>query len=407
MPPNNPDPEPANDQPATPPAAQAPAPNPTTEQPPQSTIITPGQYSAQPYVGPPEPEPLPKKRRLPKILLIVFVILFVGLSGGAYAYWNILNNSPEKILADALSNTMTDLLARQPATTVGTMVYESKGSPSYKVTLDFDTQQAHDNFRGGATLRFEIGGKSISVKGHLIVIDSKEAYVKFDNLAKTVRDVATIYPNPEAQPWINAAMPFVQKIDGRWIKIDSQAVAETGLADSEQEVSACTKATKTLRIEPEDQTHIKHIFTENQFAIASEKLPKESVDGEDSFHYKLDLNERAGLTFMKQLVELHSFATVKKDCHIDPKNFDRELSDLNTEKNGVMPPKPIIELWVGAKTRRPTRLYIKANDKRLTTTFNTTVKINAKGVNITAPAGAMSLQDLLKDIQSLNSNLSI
>jgi hypothetical protein len=380
-------------------------------QPPQ--VVGPQHSNGQPLFAPDTAAKPPKsKRRLPKILLVVLLVLLLIGGGGGYAYLNALNNRPEKVLADAISNSMTDLLDRKPSTFVSKTVYESKGDDAYTITVDIDAKQAQDDFETAATIHFEGSGIDLTAKGAVIVMDTKELFVRFDDLEKTANDIVAI--NPETQVWVDAFRPLIQKIDSKWIKIDSESIAQAGLTESEHEIDACSEAVKKLRIKPEDKSKIKDIFERNQFAIATEKLPKEKASGEESFHYKLDFNERAGLTFTKELIELPSFATVKKDCEVDTKSLDRELKELEEREKEHADgheaghhedePKPVIELWVGADTRLPTRLKVTLADKELTTTFDTTVKINAGNIKISAPRDALSMTDILEDIQTLNTN---
>lgn len=400
------------------PTSTPPVPNPPPSSQPQ--VMSPQHASGQPLFSPDSPaKPLKSKRRFSKILLIVLLILVLVGGGGAYAYVNALNNRPEKVLADAISNSMSELLDRKPTTFVSKLVYEDGGGGGdepFTVTVDIDAKQANDDFETAATLRFEattLEGVDIdiSAKGAVILMDTEELFVKFDDLEKTVDDILAVNPSPEAEGWVALLRPLIQKIDGQWIKIDSKGIAEAGLTESEHELDACTEATKKLRIKPEDKSKIKDIFNRNQFAIATEKLPKEKASNEESFHYKLDLNERAAVIFSKELIELPSFATVKKDCKVDTKQFDEQLKELDEQEEKhddheagehEDDPKPVLELWIGTDTRLPTRFKVTMDDKELTTTFDTTVKINASGVTISEPKNALSMTDIMEDIRALN-----
>lgn len=342
-----------------------------------------------------------KKRRLPgkKLLALVAVVVVLGLGGSAFAYVNIMNSSPEKVLADALANTMTDLLDQKPYKMVSNIKFESKeASNPYSVAIDIDAKKVGENGEVGATVHVEAGKVfNLSVKGRVIAEGTKTAYLKLDNLQKTVNDVVAM--SPELEPMASKVRPLIQKIDGRWIKVDEKSLVSYGVADSEKKVDECTEELNKFRISKADKKRVKEIFANNQFAIASEELPSESVDGDKSYHYKLDLNGDAGLRFAKDFVELESFAAVKKACDIKQDSIDKALSDKKDNKDEEVPLKPVLELWVSKKSRYPTKLKVSANDKELTMEQVTTFKINASDISIEIPKDSMTLDELKSEIE--------
>lgn len=345
----------------------------------------------------------PPKRKfgIKKVMLVALVLLVAAGGGGAYAYYTVMNNKPEKVLADALSNTMTDVLDRKPMTSVGNLQYVQKSENGMKVTLDFSAKQADENYQSEATLQVEAAGRTIiNVKGAAIGFSKdEEAYVKFDNLKETVEQLKDVLGGQMDTSPYNA---LIEKIDGKWIKIDAAALSELGFDAAEEKVSKCTEAFTNLRIAKPDQKNIKEIFLRNQFAIASEKLDSESVDGEKSFHYKLDFNEDASVQFAKELVELESFKTVKADCGIDTSQFDKAKSSADSVTSAVKDEvKPVFELWVGTQSRRPTRAKVTVDDKSFTAEFVSNVKIDAKDVSIDKPTESIYIVDLMKEFESV------
>ncbi len=96
--------------------ASAPEAAPQTPAPPPVTFVTP-----------PEPANLRKSNK--KGLFIGFALAFVVLltGGGAFAFYTYQNNNPEKVLADALANTISSFGEKSPSTTLGSLTYEYKG----------------------------------------------------------------------------------------------------------------------------------------------------------------------------------------------------------------------------------------------------------------------------------------
>lgn len=343
----------------------------------------------------------PKKRlRINKKIFAILIVVFLFLGGGgAFAYYTIQNNRPEKVLADALSNTMTDLLDRKPSSAIGSLKYEFKGDDSATVTIDYTSKMDGDNYHNEATLKAKYGDTEFSMNGSIIGVGTDAVYVKFDNLQKTIDQLTQ--SNPEYSTLSDPYKVIIQKIDGNWIKIDKESLVEYGFVQSEEEVDKCTTAVTNLRISEGDQKELKTIFLNNQFAIASEKLDSEDVDGESSYHYKLDFNEEASIEFTKAVINLESFKTVKDDCKLSTEDYDKQLQSLkeNSEQSADEV-KPVIELWVGSKTRRPTKLKVTMDDSSLTMEFISTIKINGEGISVQAPEESINLKDLKADIEA-------
>jgi len=97
---------------------------------------------------------------------------------------------------------------------------------------------------------------------------------------------------------------------------------------------------------------------------------------------------------------MESFATVKKDCDIDQKDIEDGFKNESKaeEKDDV---KPIVELWVGKKSRRPTKFKITANDKEFSMDFNTEVKLNAKDITVEKPSSSISVDELKAEFEKL------
>lgn len=347
--------------------------------------------------------PRKKRKKLIKLMSIVLAIFILAGGVGAYAYTTMMNNKPEKVLADALSNSMKDLLDRKPAKAIGKLTYEFKGDDNSKVTLDYQSKTANDNSSNEATMRIEYDKVDVTVKGAVMVFTAdQEVYFKFDDLKNSVKQLASSVPDYE--PMVASLDPLLTKLDGRWIRVDKKALTELGMSKSEQEIDKCSDAFTKLRISDQDKKQVKDIFLANQFAIASEKLSKENIDGESSYHYKLDLNEKASVNFAKEIIKLESFKTVQKACEIKQEDLDRELKSIEDtakeQKKGDQP-QPVFELWVGSKTRRPTKVKVTMDDKELTMELIANIKIDAKDVSVEKPKDSTSIMELKQEIEEL------
>jgi len=360
--------------------------------------LNPGQTS---FMNTDSNLPRGPKKKLPraKLLLVLVALLIIGFSGGALAYVNILNNSPEKVLADALANTMKDALDRKPLQLVSNIKLKSKDSKNpYELIIDLDGARVGEN--GKLTVKAQFITQKpkvdITVSSDMVVQDDKTVYIRLNDLQKSINQIGTTYPLITMMA--KGYQPVIEKIDGKWIKFDTESLTKMGLERSEKEINKCTEAAGNLRISDKDSKRVKEIFKQNQFAIASEELPAESVDGDKSFHYKLDLNEEAGILFVKELADLDSFKDLKNECKIKQEDLNKDLQQLKEDKE-KSETKPIIELWVSKKTRHITRTLITVDDKEVALTMSANTKINAQNLTVEIPKDSIKLEDLQKDIE--------
>jgi hypothetical protein len=345
------------------------------------------------------PGQVPKKHRVSKKLLVVFsAVLLLGVGGGAFAYIQIMSNSPEKVLADALTHTMADVLDRKSTQLTGAIKFTSKdASTPYSVLVDIDSKQVNDNSQLTAKVQVKMAEKlDVTVNASAVVEGTDALYIKLDKLQQTVDQI--VVAAPDAAEGAHMVQPLIKKIDGKWIKIDKQSLAEFGVP-TEDTIDKCSEELGKLRISKSDQKRVKEIFLNNQFAIASEELPGEAVDGDKSYHYKLDLNEEAAIKFTKEFIEIESFSGVKAACKIDQKGLDQDLKDLKKQSDEEIQGNPVFELWVSQKTRRPTKVKLAFDDKEASMENIATIKLNAENLHVDVPTDVITLQQLRSDIQ--------
>lgn len=337
-----------------------------------------------------------KKGLLVGIIIALLVLVGGGVATGVYVY---MNNKPEKVLADALTNTMSDLLGKSPSSSVGSVTFESKGANGAKIMIKFASKSAAENAQGSADVTVAFAGKTYNIKASSVVIGDKELYFKVENLRKTVNSLTA--NQPEFTMYADALNPMIKKLDNQWIKVTQDDLKELGMVD-DQKVDKCTAAVQNVSLSGDDKKQLKKLFKENQFVVASEKLKTEKAAGESSFHYKLDFNDKAAEGFAKQVIAMQSFATVKKDCDINEKDIESSLKSEESSKKDQV--KPVVELWVGKKSRRPTKFSITASDKEFTLDFNTEMKLNDTDVVVEKPSKSTSIEELKAEFEKLYSS---
>jgi|GEM_PF-6977097 len=339
----------------------------------------------------------------PRVKLFVGIMLIAGclLASLAMAA-TYINNRPEKVLADALTNTTGDLLDGTPISATGNLVFESKGEQPVKVWVTFDSRASAENSAGSATIRVLYSGKVLNLKASTIILGNGDYYFKIENLKQAIADVTDV--QPVFSTYALYTDPIVAKLDNKWVKVTKDDLNQPSGVDTES-FDKCMTALKNLDISKTDQQEIKKIFKQNQFIRMVESLKSEKVAGEDSFHYKLDFNGNAFKNFANLVAANDSLKTAMYDCRLVGETVHSEfkytISQNSKEK------KPVVELWVSKNSRRPTKLRLNQSNQDLTADFSTEFKMKPKVFTIEKPAGAISIDSLKTDLEKITaSNIS-
>lgn len=349
-----------------------------------------------------QPTPPPTKQGLggKKIGLIIggFIAILVLAGGvlGAALYMQ-QNNKPEKVLADALVNTASDILEKKPVAAAGSIMFESKDQNAGKISITFDSASSGENSRGKADVAVEFGGRTYNLKAEAAMFGSDEYYVKLENIRQTLTTLAGSQPG--FSQYIAVFEPIISKVDNRWIKVTADDLKQFGSTDVAT-LDKCAAAVQGVSLSGSDKDELKKLFRENQFIVAGESFDSETIGGESSFHYKLDFNDEAAEQFAKSVVSLSSFEAVKRDCELTEDKLKESLDDARASGN-ESDVKPVIELWVGKKTRRPTKISVAANDKSVTLDFATEIKLDADNVTVEKPEGAVSVSEIQAEFQKI------
>lgn len=345
------------------------------------------------FAGSPQPAQKPKNNKLFKIILLVATVVLLFGAGGVLAYYQIMNNKPEKVLADAMVNSLTDILNKKPTKFAGMFSFETKSDQKFKISIKFDGQNSGENSTANTEAKINFAAYEYNIKTTAMVFGENEIYVKFGNVEETLDTVAK--NSPLIATYVNEFKPVIQKIDNRWIKITNDDLKQLG--SGERDLDKCTKSYNNLKFSKQDTKKLKQLFKENQFIIVSQQKANEKINGESSFHYIIDFNNQVTQKFFEQVIELPSMERVKQDCEINKSDFQQSAKKFEEQSNSA---KPIFELWIGRKSRRPTKVSVKASNTEATLDFNSTIKLGASPIEFVRPNNTISIIELKRDVEA-------
>ena len=356
----------------------------------------------QPNIYAPQP-PLntPKKGGAKKVVMIILAVLAVLMliSSISLAFvFNKLNNKPEKVLSDAFANIVSDMANRNPYTYVSKI---SIKDPSKKLdaSLEFNTQWANNN--GQADVKLNLlsernGTTSINLKASVLNIDTKEYYLKIDDLKETLDNLSNQYPSYSLKDKLAAYDSLIKKIDGSWIKVYPLDTDTTESLNLDNNPNSCLEALNNIKVSKADQKTINRIFKDNRFIIVEEVYGKDNVGADKSFHYKINLDNNKETSFIKELLGLESFKEVVSACQIKEEDFTYDegyLSQLNDTTN---------ELWVNAKSRKFNKITTNYKNKTLTIDFASSINFDNKNLQVEKPSSFITMDEIKSDAEAIS-----
>lgn len=353
-----------------------------------------------------QPTVPPKKSAKAKKIAFAIVASLLLLGGiGSGAYWYLYNNHPDKILADALFGSVEDLMEQKPMDVSGEMSFKAtqnsaSGAEFPNVVLQFNTAQSGENSKGSMSAKVSYAGEEYSLGVEAIGIGSTEAYFKVSDLEKTLNSVAA--QMPEAQGFAEPYAPIIKKIDGQWIKITEEDLAELGLVNT-QTSSECTKVLETVELSKDDEKKMSASYKANQFMTVTEKMGAEDINGQKSEHYKLGFDAQKAKTFTKDTLGLTSVKPAVEACDISEEDVISAITTLDTtidelrDNGGALQ----FEAWINKKTRRPTKVSVSGNRASIVMDLVVATKFDAQDVAIQKPQDVIEFTTLMKDIETL------
>jgi len=327
-------------------------------------------FGNRPAVATVPSEPSPKNKKL--LAIIIAAVLILGGGGGAYAYYSYIN-SPPQVLAATLANLKkitsfsmsSDLKVFASSTKLKAVDGKESGNIELTTTGDIEfADPRQPNFSLGSTLATDIIPGFGSVDLSMIFLSAEKAfYFKLGNLGKGL------------------PIDFTD-LNDVWIAVKSATTtassSETGLSpipnlnlDASKVVDAAASST----------------LLSNPAITILKEFPRETINGQDSFHYQLGLDEEK----------------LKNDPLIQQKLKDGSLKSEDFQKGLDQAKQTQIEIWVSKAARLPVKLALHDESQDANSTswkvdfIATFTNINEK-VSIAAPEASRPIEEVFGEV---------
>ena len=379
-----------SEQPATVPTVAAPITPERPQSPAEGTVIggptVIGPSPAQPMTVP-SPASMPlqtpvkpsgKRKKLVLIAGIAGLVLLFGGGGAAAYYALVLPNQPERIVVQAMANTINQEKV-QSGYFEGEVSFEG-GDISKSVSgVTFKGASS----KGGATdLSISVSSVLTKIGLDLRSQDGKTLYVKLSGLTGLDKLLAA-YGGEAAESEASAYVSLIASVNEKWFTIDQSLLSQIG---------GDTAISVDSGLSSEDTKKLGEIYKSHQFLTINKKLADEDIHGTASHHIQASINKDQMIAFLNQVK-----AANLKSVPIEQSMID-EVSKVDFSKYPF-------EMWVSKKDRFVTQLATTIEESG--TKFKVRVAlfdIN-KPVTVQKPADAKSLLELLSEVSQLDTDV--
>lgn len=318
------------------------------------------------------PEAKGSKRKL--VIVIIAIAVFLLLAGGsAAAYFLVyLPNTPENVLLQALYNT-TSKSELKSGKLDGTLKVSGGEIPPALGDIDVTASFA-ENGDMGATLSTDFDKNTLTGEYRMI---GKDTYVRLDGLKNLDKILASFdIKDDDVNQTLVLFAPFLEKIDGQWIKAD---------ASSDQLTGGATGSLDVLNLSEEDGNKVAEIYQKYPVIEITEVLADEQVNGEDSKHFTARINKENYVAFLTELKDANVSALKVEQSDIEAAK-DEDFSKIN------------LEIWVRKSDKTINQVLISGDAEGTKIELRVALTAINEPVTIEVPEGAKSFEELFSNL---------
>lgn len=345
--------------------------NPATNQPTQPATPQASQVpGAETISGTQLPPKLKKSHKKPLTILGVIVLALVVLGGSAAAYFMVyLPSKPENVLLQALYNSASGDEVKSGKID-GTIKLTGEGAPLALGDIDI-TASYSDSGDVAATISTDIDGSKLSAEYRMI--DEKDNYIKLDGLKNVEKIIKSLDIEENSTLSYNLIATMFSGIDGKWIALG---------AASDQVTGGATGLLSDSNLSQEDTDKVAELYQQNPILQIKEVMADEDINGEASYHYKVEINKDNLVAFLEDVK-----AENIKGLPVE-QSLIESAKDMDTSKTNV-------EIWINKSEKLVNQIMISGSENGTNLELRIAMTDINEPVSIETPVGAVKFEELL------------
>ncbi len=374
--------------PPRPPQERQPLQSPSSPEPqPQPPIPT------SPPDLPPLPEEQPRKSKKKLLLIIASLILLIG-GGIAFYLWY---TNPERVVRSAVEK-----IIKSPSA-IAEMEYQGATPDGQEVTVELQTKNDNPSMAGqlDAKIKLSLDDLDLEIDGAWMATKNGDIYIKINNMRQLYlnsikSDYGENYVNNDELK--KAIVTLIKKVDGEWIKLNWQELAQ-GVTNGQLKERKCYQKAITAFYEDKDQQQqIIDTYGDNKFVVVKDDNPLGGF-GDAVYDVRFDLTKANN--FGKKVSSSSVVKAMEKCSEADNSIADSiETDESQLEEAQEEMDKVDIKLWISRWTHDLTDATIRYDADEGEHTLKIKTDFNAQP-KIEAPSKSISLESLEKDLEAI------
>lgn len=358
---------------------------------PVSPIPTSGGYAGQFQPQPQPQQPQKPRGRIFASAVVVVIVILCLIGGGVFAYYKFMPLSPSQIFENALRATMghTASLAFEATTTgsIATVQASAYGLPSAAVfsvggsgAVDF-----HSRFDPLGSLDLAFSAESSSSNDSDSLQFSLDTIFAGQTLYLNLRNFNVSVQMPsdqqETASIVAAVNAFAQRAENQWVSIPA--------------ASSTIPSSSTPEIQSQVAEIDNYVFGMS-YVKAISNLGQESVDGTQTYHLNVTLQDNGQLTDLIRNISLQQQPDLATSTE-----FATQMTNLSQTLS-----RPInIDVWIGTADFRIYRIAVgplsftdPQSGTVSTSSYQADFSDYGRAMGIVAPSSSISLQQMIQNL---------
>jgi len=326
-----------------------------------------------------------KKGLLIGLIAAGALVLMGGGSAAAYTFWY---SNPQKVIADAMVNT----ISAKTSIYAGTIKVDND---DMKVSVDITSKQADVKSDLSAKLSVTMGEKTYSTSGNAIVDGTGDIYFKVnvDGLVSEAKNyIGTVTTDANFNKSVSKAIDdFATKVDDKWIKITSSDLASFDKSYSKSK-DCINETVKKYKDDKAAIAEITNLYGKQPFIVADKELGQK--DG--SFGYQIKTDETKLKAFTNGLKDTQIYKSINScDSSYSVDDLSKSMTSEAANSN-----KATVELWIDAWSHYATKMTVTGEGSGTKVTAEVLPKYN-QTIDIKTPSNSITLTQLTKYYEEL------
>lgn len=331
-----------------------------------SPLGTVGPSALDEQLAPAQPRSRKKRWMLIGLIAGIVALLFGGAAAAYFGYY--LPNQPENILKSALVNSFSKDKASSLHFTGTAQISDTATEDGY--TIDVTGAMSQE---GKLNLSANIDALVATVTFDLRSADGKSYFLKLGGLEGAPELLAQ-----SGDASLQAYGPILAALNDQWYEINQSLIEQ--LTGTTLETGSLTAA---------DLQKLGQAYDQHPFLAVKETLASETINGRDSYHYKVTVDK----------TKLKAFVQAVKEAGIDSLKLTQEGVDaFNGSLADVDFSKYPIDVWIAKDDLLFMQVAFKTEENGSKLDLKLTITDYNKPVEVEEPEDAKSIMEALGTI---------